>query len=72
MTRSSRWGLFSLADKELSLTVVAALLTLIGYSMNDTIVVVDRIRENRRMRPGEPLARVVNAGVSTRLSAERY
>jgi preprotein translocase subunit SecF len=61
-------GLFSLAGKELSLTVVAALLTLIGYSMNDTIVVFDRIRENRRMRPGEPLARVVNASINQTLS----
>jgi preprotein translocase subunit SecF len=41
-------GLLSLLDQELSLTVVAALLMLIGYSMNDTIVVFDRIRENRR------------------------
>ncbi len=39
-------GLFSLFNKEISLTVVAALLTLVGYSMNDTIVVFDRIREN--------------------------
>src|SRR6185437_15558118 len=41
-------GLLSLLDKEISLTVVAALLTLIGYSMNDTIVVFDRVRENRQ------------------------
>ena len=42
-------GLFSLADREISLTVVAALLTLVGYSMNDTIVVFDRIRENLKL-----------------------
>ena len=54
-------GAFSIFDKEISLTVIAAILTLIGYSMNDTIVVFDRIRENLRMagggkscRPGEP------------------
>ena len=42
-------GLFSLFNKEISLTVVAALLTLVGYSMNDTIVVFDRIRENLKL-----------------------
>ena len=42
-------GLFSLFNKQISLTVVAALLTLVGYSMNDTIVVFDRIRENLKM-----------------------
>ena len=39
-------GAFSLANKEISLTVIAAILTLIGYSNNDTIVIFDRIREN--------------------------
>jgi preprotein translocase subunit SecF len=61
-------GLLSLANQEISLAVVAALLTLIGYSMNDTIVVFDRIRENRRARPGEPLAQVVNASINQTLS----
>ena len=42
-------GLFSLFNKEISLTVVAALLTLVGYSMNDTIVTFDRIRENLKI-----------------------
>jgi preprotein translocase subunit SecF len=47
-------GLFSLTDKEISLTVIAALLTLVGYSMNDSIVVFDRIRENLKVvRRGE-------------------
>ena len=50
-------GLFSLLGFEVSLTVIAALLTLVGYSMNDTIVIFDRIRENRRlMRRGSPLS----------------
>ena len=53
-------GLFSLFDQEISLTVVAALLTQIGYSMNDTIVVFDRIRENRRLNEREPLAETIN------------
>jgi preprotein translocase subunit SecF len=61
-------GLFSLTDKEISLIVVAALLTLIGYSMNDTIVVFDRIRENRRQQPSEPLAVIVNRSINQTLS----
>lgn len=61
-------GLFSLFDQEISLTVVAALLTLIGYSMNDTIVVFDRIRENRRMGGREPLAETINRGINQTLS----
>jgi preprotein translocase subunit SecF len=61
-------GLFSLANKEISLTVVAALLTLIGYSMNDTIVVFDRIRENRRRMPHDALRAVVNLSINQTLS----
>ena len=49
MTRSITIGLFSIFNKEISLTVVAALLTLVGYSMNDTIVVFDRVRENLKL-----------------------
>ena len=61
-------GAFSLADKEISLTVIAAILTLVGYSMNDTIVVFDRIRENLRMTRREPLADVVNRSINQTLS----
>jgi preprotein translocase subunit SecF len=61
-------GLFSLLDQEISLTVVAALLTLIGYSMNDTIVVFDRIRENRRIDSREPFAETVNRSINQTLS----
>jgi preprotein translocase subunit SecF len=61
-------GLFSLLNQEISLTVVAALLTLIGYSMNDTIVVFDRIRENRRVSGHEPLAETINRSVNQTLS----
>ena len=61
-------GLFSLLDQEISLTVVAALLTLIGYSMNDTIVVFDRIRENRRTSGREPLAVTMNRSINQTLS----
>ena len=55
-------------DKELSLTVIAAILTLVGYSMNDTIVVFDRIRENLRMSRREPLSVVVNRSINQTLS----
>ncbi len=61
-------GAFSLADREMSLTVIAAILTLIGYSMNDTIVVFDRIRENLRMSRREPLADLVNRSINQTLS----
>ena len=61
-------GLLSLLHEEISLTVVAALLTLIGYSMNDTIVVFDRIRENRRRAGREPLAETINRSINQTLS----
>ena len=61
-------GMFSLFNFELSLTVIAAILTLIGYSMNDTIVVFDRIRENLRQARREPLADVVNRSINQTLS----
>ena len=61
-------GLFSLFNKELSLTVVAALLTLVGYSMNDTIVVFDRIRENLKILRRERLDTVINKSVNQTLS----
>lgn len=61
-------GLFSLFHKEISLTVVAALLTLVGYSMNDTIVVFDRIRENlQRGRKGD-MTEIVNRSINETLS----
>ena len=61
-------GLFSLLNQEISLTVVAALLTLVGYSMNDTIVVFDRVRENRGTREREPLAETINRSINQTLS----
>lgn len=61
-------GLFSIFDKEISLTVVAALLTLVGYSMNDTIVVFDRIRENLKTLRRESLESVINRSVNQTLS----
>jgi preprotein translocase subunit SecF len=61
-------GLFSIFHKEISLTVVAALLTLVGYSMNDTIVVFDRIRENLRLNRKESFANLVNLSINQTLS----
>jgi len=61
-------GFFALLDKELSLTVIAAILTLVGYSMNDTIVVFDRIRENLRLSRRESLPDVVNRSINQTLS----
>src|SRR5206468_12839631 len=51
-------GMFSLLNYEISLTVIAAILTLIGYSMNDTIVVFDRIRENLKVQRRMPLSQL--------------
>jgi preprotein translocase subunit SecF len=61
-------GAFALTGQEISLTVIAAILTLVGYSMNDTIVVFDRIRENLRMSRREALPEVVNRSINQTLS----
>lgn len=61
-------GAFSLTNQEIDLTVIAAILTLVGYSMNDTIVVFDRIRENLLTNRREPLADVVNRSINNTLS----
>jgi preprotein translocase subunit SecF len=61
-------GFFSLLHYEISLTVIAALLTLVGYSMNDTIVIFDRIRENNRLLRKEEFAAVVNKSINQTLS----
>ena len=61
-------GFFSLLKFEISLTVIAALLTLVGYSMNDTIVIFDRIRENNRLLRRESFAAVVNKSINQTLS----
>ena len=61
-------GLFSIFHFEISLTVIAALLTLVGYSMNDTIVIFDRIRENARLMRREPFKVIVNRSINQTLS----
>ena len=57
-------GLFALTQKEISLTVIAALLTLVGYSMNDTIVVFDRVRENLRVMRKESIFQILNLSIN--------
>ncbi len=61
-------GLFSLFNKAIDLTVIAALLTLVGYSMNDTIVVFDRIRENLRLQRRGTFKEIVNVSINQTLS----
>lgn len=61
-------GLFSIFNEEISMTVIAALLTLVGYSMNDTIVIFDRIRENLKLSRREPLDVVMNKAINQTLS----
>jgi preprotein translocase SecF subunit len=61
-------GLFSITNKEISLAVVAAILTLIGYSINDTIVVFDRIREDLRKYHREAFDVIINRSINETLS----
>jgi preprotein translocase subunit SecF len=61
-------GFFSLFHYEISLTVIAALLTLVGYSMNDTIVIFDRVRENLRLMRRESFTEIVNKSINQTLS----
>jgi preprotein translocase subunit SecF len=61
-------GAFSLTNTDISLTVIAAILTLIGYSNNDTIVVFDRIRENIKLMRREKLSDIVNRSINQTLS----
>src|SRR5678815_5640967 len=61
-------GFFSIFQWEVSLTVIAALLTLVGFSVNDTIVVFDRIRENRRLHRRDSLYKVTNDSINQTLS----
>ncbi|HXS00071.1 MAG TPA: protein translocase subunit SecF [Pyrinomonadaceae bacterium] len=61
-------GFFSIFQWEISLTVIAALLTLVGFSVNDTIVVFDRIRENRKLHRRDSLYKVTNDSINQTLS----
>ncbi|MBW1727512.1 MAG: protein translocase subunit SecF [Deltaproteobacteria bacterium] len=61
-------GIFSIFDKEFTLPIIAALLTIIGYSLNDTIIIFDRIRENLKKLPKNPLDLIINRSVNETLS----
>ena len=61
-------GIFSILGKEISLTIVAALLTIIGYSINDTIVIFDRIRENLKRLKTKGLEEIINTSINQTLS----
>jgi preprotein translocase subunit SecF len=61
-------GLFALTQKEISLTVIAALLTLVGYSVNDTIVIFDRVRENLRLMRKDSIFNILNLSINQTLS----
>ena len=61
-------GFFSIVNYEISLSVIAAFLTIVGYSLNDTIVVFDRIREDLRLHARKPYDRVLNTAINRTLS----
>jgi len=61
-------GFCSIFNKEMSLTLIAAFLTLIGYSINDTIVVFDRIRENIKLKRGLSFGEIINLSINQTLS----
>jgi SecD/SecF fusion protein len=61
-------GLFAFAGFEFNLTTIAAFLTLVGYSVNDTVVIFDRIRENMRKNRREPLIVIMNKSINQTLS----
>ncbi|MFH0997582.1 MAG: protein translocase subunit SecF [Pseudomonadota bacterium] len=61
-------GLFSIFDKEFSLPIIAAILSIMGYSLNDTVIVYDRIRENLKKHPKNPFMATINRSVNETLS----
>ena len=61
-------GIFSLLDYEISLAVIAAFLTIVGYSLNDTIVIFDRVRENMKSLKGSDFTSVINKSINESLS----
>jgi len=61
-------GVFSLTNKEFTLPIIAALMTIIGYSLNDTIIVFDRIRENSRKYHRQPYELIINRSINETLS----
>jgi len=61
-------GFFSLFDREIELPVVAGLLTVVGYSMNDSIVIFDRVRENLKLTRRQPMEKLLNLSINQTLA----
>jgi len=61
-------GIFSLLQKEITISIVAAVLTIIGYSLNNTIVILDRLRENIKFKTREPFENLINISINQSLS----
>jgi preprotein translocase subunit SecF len=61
-------GIFSLLQKEITISVMAAVLTIIGYSLNNTIVILDRLRENIKFKTREPFENLINMSINQSLS----
>jgi len=61
-------GIFSLLQKEITISVIAAVLTIIGYSLNNTIVILDRLRENIKFKAREPFENLINMSINQSLS----
>jgi len=61
-------GIFSLLQKEITISVIAAVLTIIGYSLNNTIVILDRLRENMKLKTREPFDNLINISINQSLS----
>ena len=61
-------GIFSLLQKEITISIIAAILTIIGYSLNNTIVILDRLRENIKFKTREPFENLINLSINQSLS----
>ncbi|MBC7363987.1 MAG: protein translocase subunit SecF [Candidatus Aminicenantes bacterium] len=61
-------SIYSFTNREINLPIIAALLTIVGYSINDTIVIFDRIRELKRLRRKEPLEKIMNLSINLNLT----
>jgi preprotein translocase subunit SecF len=61
-------GIFSLLQKEITISIIAAVLTIIGYSLNNTIVILDRLRENIKFKTREPFENLINLSINQSLS----
>ena len=65
-------GIFSLLKKEISIHIVAAILTIIGYSVNNTIIILDRLRENIKIKTGETFENLINLSINQTLTRTMF